>query len=353
MNTKRPRVLVQMNRLAAYRVPVFNLLSEQVDLDVACFGTNGRIENVRFNFIQGKPYKFGPFVYNRFRADIAEYDVVITGFDARNLNSYYYAIAHSGKTILYSLGYGKSLLAALMRRAFHKRTAATLTYTQATAQQLIKTGVPAEKVFFTGNTVQVGHAPERPRRSFLNVGTPKPRKKVEDVLMAMAMARDKLPRHVRLVLVGKDVEKAYGATAVRHGVADLVEFHDEVRDENKLAGYFAEAIAFVSGHVGLSAPQALGHSVPVVARADLEQGPEFECVIDGFTGRTYRSDDELAQILLDLATQPDKAAELGRAGLALYNRSLSADAMCRRMVEAVEYVVSQDRVNLQTGIARK
>ncbi len=345
MNSTRPRVLVQMNMLAAYRVPVFNLLSEQVDLDVACFGTNGQIENVRFNFIQGKPYKFGPFVYNRFPANIKEYDVIITGFDARNLNSFYYAIAHPKKTILYCLGYGTSLLAALMRRAFHRRTVATLVYTQATAQQLIKTGVPGEKVFFTGNTIQVGHAPERPRWSFLNIGTPKPRKKVEDVLKAMAMVKEKLPPHVRLVLVGRNVEKAYGAAAIQHGVADLVEFHDEVRDENKLAGYFAEAIAFVSGHVGLSAPQALGHGVPVVARADLEQGPEFECVVDGFTGRTYRSHDELAQILLDLATRPDKAAELGRAGLALYDRSLSADAMCRRMVEAIEYAMLQRSID--------
>ncbi|MGB3645606.1 MAG: glycosyltransferase family 4 protein [Mesorhizobium sp.] len=339
MNTKRPRVLVQMNRLAAYRVPVFNLLSEQVDLDVACFGTNGRIENVRFNFIQGKSYKFGPFVYNRFRGDIAEYDVVITGFDARNLNSYYYAIARPKKTILYCQGYGRSLLAALMRRAFHKRTAATLTYTQATAQQLIKTGVPGEKVFFTGNTMQVGGAPTRARRSFLHIGRPQARKRIEDTLAALAMVRDELPQYIRLVLVGPNIEAAYGPAAQQYGVADLVEFHDEVWKEGDLAELFAEAIAFISANIGLSAAQALGHGVPVVARADIGQGPEFEWVIDGFTGRTYRSHEELTQILLDLATQPEKAAELGRAGLALYNRSLSADAMCRRMVEAVEYVI--------------
>ncbi len=44
---------------------------------------------------------------------------------------------------------------------------------------------------------------------------------------------------------------------------------------------------------------------------------------------------------VDLATRPDEAAELGRAGLALYNQSLSADAMCKRMVEAIEYAVSR------------
>lgn len=341
MNSKRPRVLVQMNRLAAYRVPIFNFLSEHVDLDVACFGRLGRVENVRFRVIEGKPFKFGPFVYNRFPANINEYDVIITVFDARNLNSFYYAIAHPNKTVLYCLGYGRSLLTALVRRAFHKRAAATLTYAQATAQQLIKTGVPGEKVFFTGNSVRVGCAPERARRSFLNIGTPKPRKKVQDVLMAMAIVREELPQHVRLVIVGPNVEKTYGPAAKQYGVTDLVEFHDEVRGEDNLAEFFAEAIAFVSGHVGLSAPQALGHGVPVVARADLEQGPEFECVIDGFTGRTYRSHDELAQILLDLATHPDKAAELGQAGLALYNQSLSADAMCRRMVEAIDYAMSR------------
>lgn len=341
MSRNRPRVLVQVNRLAAYRVPIFNSLSEHVDLDVACFGRLGRIENVQFNVIEGKPLTLGPFVCNRFPTSIDDYDVVITGFDARNLNSYYYAIAHPRKTILYCQGYGRSLLAALVRRAFHKRAVATLVYTQATAQQLIKTGVPGEKVFFTGNSVQIGHAAERARRSFLHIGTPRPEKRVEDVLVAMAMVREKLPEHIRLVLVGPNTEKAYGAAAKQYGVSELVEFYDEVRDEDKLAEFFAEAIAYVSGHVGLSAPQALGHGVPVVARADLVQGPEFECVIDQFTGRTYRSQDELARILLDLASQPDKAAELGRAGLQLYDHSRSAGAMCKRMVEAIDYVMSE------------
>lgn len=344
MNSKRPRVLVQMNSLAAYRVPIFNLLSEHVDLDVACFGRLGRIENVQFNVIEGKPLTLGSIVYNRFPASIDDYDVVITGFDARNLNSYYYAIAHPRKTILYCQGYGRSLLAALVRRVFHKRTVATLVYTQATAQQLIKTGVAAEKVFFTGNTMLIGNVPERRRYSFLHMGRPQARKRVEDAVVAMALVREKLPEHIRLVLVGPRAEAAYGAVVKQYGVADLVEFYDEIWDEEGTAEFFAKAVAFVTGHVGLSAPQALGHGVPVVARADIEQGPEFECVIDGVTGRTYRSPDELAQILLDLATRPDTAAEMGKAGLVIYSRSLSADAMCKRMIEVIDYAMSRDSV---------
>ncbi|HCY56875.1 MAG TPA: hypothetical protein DF715_15625 [Oceanicaulis sp.] len=339
MGETRPRVLLQMNRLASYRVPVFNLLAEQMDLDVASFADLGRIENVRFNTIRGRLLKLGPFMYNRFRAALTDYDVIITGFDGRNLNSYYYALFHPRKTILFAQGYGSSMFAAIMRRAFHKRTVATLVYTQSTAQQLVKTGVPGEKVFFTGNTVEVGSAPERPRRSFLNIGTPRPLKRIDAVLTAVSIVRDELPDHIRIVLAGPGVEAAYRPIAQKLGVADLVEFHSEIRDETAIAELFAEAIAFVTGHVGLSAPQALGHGVPVVARSDIVQAPEYECVIDGYTGRTYRSVEELAQILLELAQQPQAARAMGRTGLALYKASLTAEAMRVRILNAINYAM--------------
>lgn len=340
MAKRRLRVLMQINRLAAYRVPVFNLLAEHVDLDVASFDDLGLIENVRFNTIRGRLLKLGPFHYHRFPVNLADYDIIITGFDGRSLNSYYYALVHPETTVLFNQGYGRSLFTAIIRRSLHRRAVATLVYTQANAQQLIKTGIPGAKVFFTGNTVQVGSAPKRSRRSFLNIGTPQARKRIDDTLLALNMIRSQLPDNVRLVLAGPGVEAAYGPSTQRLGLSDMVEFHGEIRDEAAIAELFAEAIAFVTGHVGLSAPQALGHGVPVIARADISQAPEYECVIDGYTGRTYRSIDELAQILLDLANQPDKAAELGQTGLALYKKTLTAEAMRDRILETIHFALA-------------
>ncbi|WP_382437096.1 glycosyltransferase family 4 protein [Glycocaulis abyssi] len=340
MAERRTRVLIQMNQLAAYRVPVFNLLTEHVDLDVAFVDELGTIENVRFNTIRGSSVKLGPTLYNRFPLKIANYDIIITGFDGRNLNSYYYTMLYPKKTIIFTQGYGASLIAAVLRRSLHNRAVATLVYTQANAQQLIRTGAIGAKVFFTGNTVKVGGAPQRGRRTFLNLGTPRTLKRVDDVLRAVALIKDQLPDHIRLTLAGPGAEAAYAPVAQQLGLSDKVEFHGEIRDEAAIAELFAEAIAFVTGHVGLSAPQALGHGVPIVARADISQAPEYECLIDGYTGRTYRSIDELAQILLELATQPDKAEELGRTGLALYKKTLTAEAMRDRILEAINYALS-------------
>lgn len=339
MKTRRPKVLIQMNKLAAYRVPIFHELSKFVDLEFACSGFLGEVSGTRFKIINTRPIRFGRFVYHLVPARHFDYDLIITGFDGWNINSYLYSLSCPQKTILYTQGYGRSLIAAFVRRVFHKHVVASLTYTQSTAQQLIKTGVPGRSVFFTGNTVEVGQSPKRTRSTFLHIGTPQARKRVVDILSAMAMARDRLPAHVKLVLVGPGSELAYSAAAARYGIRNLVVFHDEVRNDEEIAVLFAEAIAFVSGHVGLSAPQAFGYGVPVVTRADIEHGPEFEYVMEGVNSRIYQSHEELADILVDLSSRPEHAAELGSAGRVLYQKWMSTDLMCQRILEVISYVM--------------
>lgn len=336
----RPRILLQVNKLAAYRVPIYNLLSENVDLDVAYFEELGRIDGVKFEKILGKKISIGPFKYNKFSGNLNQYDAIISIFDARNLNTYIYAVLYPSKTILYAIGYGRSLIAAMVRRVFHQFCAATLVYTKSSAQQLISTGVPGSKVFFTGNTVKVRSHSASARRYFLYIGSPKLRKRVEDAIEALGIIKDQLPKGIGMLIAGPGVEEIYRPICIIHGVDDLVEFHDEVRDETKIAKIFAQSIALVSGQVGLSAPQALGHGVPVVTRADVAHGPEQECVIDGYTGRTYRSCDQLAEILLELSLQPEIAEKMGRNGLSLYENALTAEAMRDRMLEAIYYVLS-------------
>lgn len=342
MKSKRLQVLIQMDKIAAYRVPLYNLLAEAVDLDVAYHSELGRVENTTFKLKKCRAIKFGPFTLSQLPEKMDKYDVVITIFDGRNLNALIYVFFRPGKTILYCLGFGRSLVSAMIRRLFHNRAAATLVYTQGTAQQLIKSGVKGEKVFYTGNTVEVGKVKNGLRRYFINMGTPKPRKRVEDVIEAFAMVKQELPEGIRLLLVGPGTEDAYAAKVSEYGLNDVTEFRGEVRDEVEISDLFSRSIAFVSGHVGLSAPQSLGHGVPVVARVDIEQGPEFECVVDGYTGRTYRSVSELSEILVELASCPEIAEDLGRAGFALYNSSLNIEKMRDRFLQSILYVMAKN-----------
>lgn len=340
---KKPRVLLEMNALAAYRIPVLNLLSEHVDLEVACPSELGQINNVHFKYHKNKALKIFGGSWNFSGPDYSQYDVIISGFDGRNANSYLHVLRWPRRTILFSHGYGGSLFAAIWRRFLYRCAAAALVYTQPYAQQLIRSGVPGRKVFFTGNTVEVGVASERERTYFLHLGTPQARKGLGEILSALSIVRNDLPEHIHLVVAGPGVEEAYSPLVGEKNLTERVKFCGEIRDKKEIASLFSGAIAYVSGHIGLGAPQALGHGVPVIARSDVVQAPEYECLIDGHTGRTYRSVRDLSELLLDFGMNPQTALAMGRAGLSLYRDSLSAEAMCARIMEAIQYVLVEGR----------
>lgn len=337
----RPRVLILQSRLAHYRVPIFNRLAKHYEIDLVCQGTLGEGVSPTFRVLEARSRCVGSFIWYRWDGPpVGDYDAIIAEFDLRTLNIFGFLAKHAHRTILYSQGYGRSLLAALFRRALWARAGAALVYTESTAQQLIKSGVDGRKVFSVGNTQEVHYAPNNEtRRTFLHIGRPQARKNVRELLTAFAKVKDRLPNDVYIELVGPGAREAYGSAAKEAGIADRIAFAADVHDPRAISEYFHRAIAYVApGHIGLSGPQAIGHSVPVVTRSDVEHGPEIEPCIDGFSARVYREPRELQEILVELASDQEAAAALGRNGRALYKASYTPEKMTGRMADAIEFV---------------
>lgn len=340
MTQERRRILIQLNKLQAYRIPIFNRLARDHDLDVVVNNDEGW-ENVNFRIIKSKYIKIGNFSIQYWSGrPVNEYDAIFSILDMRNLTALWLVLRHDA--IPYCIGYGHSFLYNIIRRWVFNKSRSILVYTQGMAQELIRSGVSGSRVHYAGNTVAVSDQKivDHGRTTFLHVGTPKPRKQVEALFQAFSDAIPHLPNNATVTVVGPGAELAYGPLVQTLGLSSKVRFLGDVRDETQLANIFAQAVAYVApGHVGLGALQAIGHGIPVVTRADREQGPEFEVCIDNYTARLYTTEDQLSAILIDLMANPKKARELGRAGRALYVSAYHPDSMAQRMAAAVETAI--------------
>lgn len=344
MGESRKRVLIQLNHLSEYRIPIFERLGRRHDVDIVVSSPPPAYP-ISFRVIQARHTPFWKFALQRWSgAPVAGYDAVFSIFDLRNLTALWMILRQPQRVAPYCLGYGRGLVSSLLRRFVFTRSRVSLVYSQGTAQQLIKSGVPGRKVHYTGNTIAVLEEPipAGPRSTFLHVGTPKPRKRVDELIAAFSSIMHRLPPDATITIVGKGSRAAYGVYADASPAAGRIIFHDDVRDERELAELFGRAIAYVGpGHVGLGALQAIGHGVPVVTRSDVEHGPEFETCIDNHTARLYRREAELAEILVELAADPEHARQLGLNGRALYDAAYHPDQMVDRMCAAIEALSAQ------------
>lgn len=147
----------------------------------------------------------------------------------------------------------------------------------------------------------------------------------------------------RLELVGDGPERAaLQAQAVESGIADRVIFHGEVRD---VETHLLRADAFVcsSHREGLcnAIMEAMSAGLPVVAS---NVGGNSELIAHEETGLLFPPDDHesLAAMLADLAGDPARCLELGRAAHAFVRRFHDPRRMAAEMERIYERCLLQD-----------
>ncbi|WP_010525084.1 glycosyltransferase family 4 protein [Nesterenkonia sp. F] len=160
-------------------------------------------------------------------------------------------------------------------------------------------------------------------------------------LDTLAEALEQLPADTvrpRVIVVGDGVERP---RLERRFVEAGVEAHflGAVYDVDRLRGLYAAADAAVCiGGAGLNVTQALGFGVPVVAEdAHPDSSPEIEAVVDGETGRLYRSGDptSLQEVLTEMLADRDTLRRMGAAGRTVVEERYTAEAHAQAMEEAI------------------
>ncbi|WP_448188450.1 glycosyltransferase [Azospirillum sp. sgz301742] len=272
---------------------------------------------------------------------VGRYDAVIAGFHVHDLAIWSLWLARrlfgrprlllSGHFDLQPGGGAVCRLRHWLRVRMAQRADAVLPYTPRGASNCLASGIPANRVFVSHNSLDVlairaaaagigPQAEEEARRRhglhglnvFLFVGRLYPAKRV-DLAIAAVRALRQAGRPCVLLVVGDGPDRARLEAMAGDGAVRLL---GALFDDADLATLFRLAVAMVlPDAVGLAVVHAFAHGVPLVTcRGGTAHGPEIDYLRDGENGLLADAPDAaaLAAALASLLDRPERLAALRR-----------------------------------------
>lgn len=268
------------------------------------------------------------------------------------------ARARGARVLLWGHGWKRpeSGMKRRLRLAFYALSDGLLVYGDRARELGASYGVDPEKIAVVYNSIYSGaqlDAPERSEGRASGDASPEDRGEGRPTLIyssrlttrhrldTLVEALEQLPEDImkpRVVVVGDGVERP----RLERCFADAgleADFLGAIYDVDRLRELYAAADAAVCiGGAGLNVTQALGFGVPVVAEdTHPDSSPEIEAVVDGETGRLYRSGDpsSLQAVLAEMLADPAAMRRMGEAGRAVVEERYTAEAHAESMEEAI------------------
>ncbi|MEA5047559.1 MAG: glycosyltransferase family 4 protein [Eubacteriales bacterium] len=352
----KQKVLIIQQVIPAYRVPIFNLLAEQLDLTVA-YESGSVPVNAAFSVMRVKAFRI-PRVGKVYRGGLrrltAGYDVVINSYDTPayairvlgRLKRRNFGLVHWGIGV--SASYSSPFDAPDTDRSFYERilseSDACLFYSDYPVEKYTAAGWPGEKLFVAPNTVPVKRD-ETPREkdSLLFLGSLYPQKGFDELLVQFELALKENPNVPKLILIGDGSERARLEAWVRdRDLNQKIVFTGAIFDDVVLGRYFASAIACVSpNQAGLTVLKSMGCGVPYITRRGAITGGELFNIEHGVNGVLYGRPEELKDIILDLTEHPETYMLYGSRARAYYEANRRPEQMARGFFQATEYARKQ------------
>jgi len=348
----KPKVLLIQQVIPVYRLPIFNLLAQKVDLTViyesgsvpknALF-TAKRVEAFRIPRL-GKVYRGG------LKRLTKGFDIVINSYDTpgyavRRLGRMKYGgfgLIHwgIGVSASYSSPYDAKDSDASFYERILRESDACLFYSDYPVRKYMALGWPAEKLFVAPNTVRVERDPEpREKNTLLFLGSLYPQKGFDELLEQYALAVSENPRVPKLVIIGDGSEKCrIEAWIQEHQLQERITLAGAIFDDAVLGRYFSTAIACVSpNQAGLTVLKSMGCGVPYITRRDAITGGELFNIESGVNGVLYGAPDELKGILLDLTEHNETYMLYGKNARAYYEANRKPEDMVNGFLAAIAY----------------
>ena len=343
-----PRVVFLTDIVTPYMVAVLEALADRVDLTVVfCAKTGSRGAEWAF----ADPFRFSYRVLGGLaipRHDSADLyptprilhalaelrpAVVISGaFSFPTAFAALYGrlsgarlIIHSDGTSISERGLGRAH--GIARTLLLRRAAVCVGNSEPAVARFVELGVAADRVLRAPHSTSLTalHAVARDRfgkpepdgpMTVLHVGRLIPRKGIDRLVRAMAMAVRDAP--VRLLLVGSGAEEdRLRRLTIEQGVEAAVEFRGFV-DQPDLPAVYAESDAFafptLMDPFGIVVLEAAAAGLPIVASP--YGGATLDLVVEGRNGFVAAPDDTAAwaRALVDLASDPKLRRRYGEAG---------------------------------------
>lgn len=357
----KPKVLLIQEVLQRYRAPIYDLMNNEVDLDLAYTKKNDIVDS-KLKIFQMPHFNLWKFnVHTGIYKILNKYDVVIMQphLNCLTLNFVPF-LPHKkfklitwtiGKYVTYNIPYDLESKPTFKDKVFENiqdAADACIFYMPEPIEYWSRyKKINKEKYFVAHNTVEVAEYNELPkyseRNSFLFVGSLYRQKGLDELIEAYHIAKKRLDNLPKLNIVGKGAEEQ----AIREQIKSLNLENDiilcgAVYDENILRDYFLNARLCISPkQAGLSVPKSLGYGCPFVTRPNAITGGERNNIIDKYNGIYYNSTEELANILVDAVAKYAEFAAMADNARKYYNESCSPQIMANGALGAIRYAMSK------------
>lgn len=274
------------------------------------------------------------------------FDVTISMFDLR-WPAYILPVLgkRQGRLVFYGHRYSGRWLADKARDFFMKRADRLLTYGGDEVAMMVRRGIDRSKIVIAPNTIYVANHQDfsaYEKASLLYVGRLQERKRLDLALAVFARMQRDIDEKITFDIVGEgEPEQRLRRLAVSLGIADKVRFHGRIIDNELLAPFFRQAIAYVSpGPVGLGVLHSFAFGVPVVTLRTGHHGPEFHNIVDDHNSVIAENEVDLDAKLRRLFLDNGFARQLGHNAYLWYRNERTLD----QMVAGFRYAIDQSCV---------
>lgn len=344
-------VLIVQNRIAEYRVPIFNRLAEIYKLTV-CYSDGDMPNGINFQVIHNKNNR-GKLWWRyekSMRKTMKDFDVTIIPMDTRQIDYHFALLFKNTAVIVWGIGVSasynvkfdsKQRSKTLLARDFYKLADASLFYSQYPIDKLKNHAYPTERYFVANNTVEVMKTKiQTEKNSILFIGTLYPQKRIHELLSAYYEAFKVESSIPELVIIGDGTEKESILSFVNeHNIESKVKVTGEIFDENKLSEYYSCALACISpNQAGLSVLKSMGYGVPYITYRDAITGGERLNISHMTNGVLFDDFSQIKEIILDIHQNRQKYIDMGVSAYKYYWKYRTPEIMVKGFVNAIEYV---------------
>lgn len=340
------RICCIFNYPPHYRKNIYQLMDKELGCDFY-FGKNvpGTLKEMDCSTLNGVKHRFKNHILkNRIiwqdktiRLILKkEYKDFILSVDTACLSEWiliYLAKLLKKNVFLWAHGwYGnESLLARIRKKAFYYPCKGLLLYSEYARQQLIKQGLPPQKLFVIANSLdydfqkQIRNKLKKEdlyEKHFHNqspviifIGRLEPKKKLSEILQLLYSLKAE-NKTINCIFVGDGNDKEnLIRIAGRLKLNSQVWFYGACYDESKIASLIYNAdICLSPGNVGLTSIHSLSYGTPVITHNNFcNQMPEFEAITDGVNGAFFKENDfnDMKNVIKRwLEVYPQKTQEL-------------------------------------------
>lgn len=203
------------------------------------------------------------------------------------------------KTVLWGHAWprgGKNSHSDKIRNLMRKLGDIIIVYTE-TQQKELKVRMPNKTIYFASNSLYFvdqmkTNNSESLIHNMIYVGRLTERKKPLLLIKSFHAIYDKLPKNIKLFIVGDGPEKEKMIEYVeQNNLISSVEIFGHVDDYEMLKKLYSSSLFSISsGYIGLSATQSFGFGVPMIVSKYENHSPEIEAVKEGENAIYFQTD---------------------------------------------------------------